>query len=236
MLKAIFLDIDNTLLDFDGYVKEALASGFEKFGLGTYEASVYETFSRINDSLWERIETGDLTFEGLKAIRFNLIFEALGITFDGPTFETYFREQLNVSAIPIEGAYDLLKALSQKYILCAASNGPYDQQCHRLELAGMSAYFSYVFISEEIGAGKPDRAFYERAFARLNRGREIPILPEECLAVGDSVTSDVAGGHAFGMKTCYYAHHKGNVTDDRIDLYAERLSDIPERIELWEMA
>ena len=40
MIKAVFLDIDNTILDFDAYVKEALESGFSAFGLGTYTPDV----------------------------------------------------------------------------------------------------------------------------------------------------------------------------------------------------
>ncbi len=52
-------------------------------------------------------------------------FEALGIDFDGTVFEDYFRKALNESAIPENGAYELLKYLSEKYVVCAASNGPF---------------------------------------------------------------------------------------------------------------
>ena len=34
MIKAVLLDIDNTILDFDAYVKEALEKGFSAFSLG----------------------------------------------------------------------------------------------------------------------------------------------------------------------------------------------------------
>lgn len=37
-VKAVFLDIDNTLLSFDGYVKQTMKEGFEHFGLKPYEA------------------------------------------------------------------------------------------------------------------------------------------------------------------------------------------------------
>ena len=30
-IKAVFIDIDNTLLDFDGYVRQTMKSGFEIF-------------------------------------------------------------------------------------------------------------------------------------------------------------------------------------------------------------
>lgn len=90
MIKAILLDIDNTLLDFDAYVKDSMKSGFKKFGLGTYKDSDYNTFTVINNGLWHEIEEGTLTFEELKKIRWNKVFDALGISFDGVLFEKYF--------------------------------------------------------------------------------------------------------------------------------------------------
>ena len=50
---------------------------------------------------------------------------------------------------------------------------------HRLEIAGMKKYFDYIFVSERIGASKPSKVFFERAFAELNAGRKEMILPED---------------------------------------------------------
>ena len=61
--KAIFIDIDNTLLDFDAYVKESLRSGFEKFEICTYEDWMHDAFERENRKLWLQIEDGSLSFE-----------------------------------------------------------------------------------------------------------------------------------------------------------------------------
>ena len=104
MIKAVFLDIDNTLLDFDAYVKESMRMGFEKFHLKPYEDWMYPVFMKINKEMWEGIERGSLTFERLLQIRWNTVFQELGIDFDGCRFETYFREKLCDSAIPVEGA------------------------------------------------------------------------------------------------------------------------------------
>ena len=29
-------------------------------------------------------------------------------------------------------------------------------------------------------------------------------MPADCVIIGDSLTSDMAGGRQYGMKTCYY--------------------------------
>ncbi len=50
---------------------------------------------------------------------------------------------------PVNGAVDTVKYLSKKYILCAASNGTFEQQKHRLTLAGMIDCFSHLFVFGE---------------------------------------------------------------------------------------
>ena len=169
------------------------------------------------------IEAGTITFPELEKVRWNNIFHSLGIEFDGETFEKYFRHALNESAIPVAGAYEMLEYLHGKYILCAASNGPYDQQLHRLELAGMKKFFSYFFISEQIDASKPSEAFFARSFEILNDGREKPIMPGETIIIGDSMSSDMAGGKNFGMKSCYFSCGKDISHVQGVDFAVERL-------------
>lgn len=207
-MKVIFIDIDNTLLSFDEYVKHTMEEGFAAFGLKPYEPWMFETFTKVNNGLWQQIEQGILTFRELEKIRWNRVFEALGIVFDGVVFEKYFREALYESAIPEEGAYELLEHLNEKYLLCAASNGPYQQQVHRLEIADMKKYFTHLFVSEKIGVSKPAAEFFDRAFQIINEGEKEPVLPEECMMIGDSLTSDIKGGQMYGMKTCFYRRRK----------------------------
>ena len=116
MIKAVFVDIDNTLLSFTEYVKSAMRDGFSEFDIGEYTDESFAIFTRINDGLWRRIEQGTLTLEELKKIRWNLIFSELGIDYDGVAFEKYFRDKLNFSAIHEDGAREMLEYLSKKYL------------------------------------------------------------------------------------------------------------------------
>lgn len=204
MIKVVLFDIDNTLLSFSGYVKEAMREGFSRFSLTPYSDAMFPVFERINNALWQQLEQGTLTFEELTARRWNLIFQALGIDFDGTVFEAYFRERLFYSAVPEDGAADLLEYLHRKYTLCVASNGPYEQQMNRLRVGKMDHYFSYFFISSQIGAQKPGKAFFDYCFNVL-RGSAFPgLTPEEAMIIGDSVSSDISGGSDYGLRTCLY--------------------------------
>ena len=222
MIKVVLIDVDNTLLDFDACVKAALKDGFAHFGLPAYREEMFPIFTKINNVLWHQIEKGELTREQLMKIRFDRIFEALGIAFDGVTFEEYFRQYLFDSAIHVKGAVELLQYLSGKYVVCAASNGPYEQQLHRLEAGGLAPYLTHSFISEHVGAEKPSRQFFDVCMERLRDSdaceekaslteeksaidRDLSQLrPEEVMMIGDSLTADMSGGIAYGMKTCWY--------------------------------
>ena len=89
MLKAVLMDIDDTLLDFGKCAEQAMRIGFAEWGL-PYDDSTYATFTRINDGLWLMIERGELTTQQLFEFRWNRIFEALGIQADGAAFEKRF--------------------------------------------------------------------------------------------------------------------------------------------------
>ncbi|MBR5295457.1 MAG: HAD family hydrolase, partial [Clostridia bacterium] len=90
-IKAVLIDIDDTLLDFDAYVKESMKTGFQKFGFPPFREEMYQVFLGINTQLWGDLEKGILTFQELKSKRWSMVLEALNIDFDGNIFENYFR-------------------------------------------------------------------------------------------------------------------------------------------------
>lgn len=213
MVRAVLFDIDNTLLDFDACVKGALREGFEKFGLGAYDESMFPVFVRINSEMWRELEQGRLSYDELWQNRFMRVFSALGVAFDGCVFEEYFRNYLFCSAIPVAHAADILAYLKGRYMLCVASNGPYAQQVNRLRLGGMLAYFSKLFISEQVGASKPSELFFAHCMSEMNAERrrrgEQELQPGEIIMIGDSLSSDMAGAAAYGMQTCFFCRDEG---------------------------
>lgn len=209
MIKAVFLDIDDTVLDFGAFVRSAMQAGFAQFGLPAYTEDMFPVFQRINNALWQRIERGEITRSQLMDLRWPAIFRALGMEGDGRAFELYFRSALLHSAIPVPGAEEMIPWLSRRFILCAASNGPFAQQEYRLRQAGFLPWFHFLFISEALGVSKPEPLFFQRCLDELNSRcppaeDAKPILPGEILMVGDSLSSDMQGGIGSGLKTCYF--------------------------------
>ena len=198
MKDIVFLDIDNTLLDFHACAQASLIPAFESAGLA-FLPEYIPTFHKVNDALWRQIEDGVLTREGLYAVRFFRLFEALGLSGDGDAAEVNFRRALAESAEPVAGAHALLRHLYPRYTLCAASNSLHLQQVKRLSRAGMLPYFTHLFTSEMLGVAKPDPAFFEAAFRLLDNPPK-----ETCILIGDSLTADIRGGAAAHIRTCWY--------------------------------
>ncbi|KAG6903017.1 hypothetical protein C0995_007450 [Termitomyces sp. Mi166 len=58
-----------------------------------------------------------------------------------------------------------------------------------------------IILSEEEGVEKPSPEFYRRALAVVNTGNQRnPIIPAQCLHVGDELDADYHGAQAAGMK------------------------------------
>ena len=169
-IKVLFLDIDNTLLDFDAAAAWAMEQCFQKAGL-EYKSEMFAAFTEENNKIWQRIERKELTMDDLFYVRWQAILGHLGLEADGVEMEKEFRVLLNLSAVPVEGAEEILTYLKQqKYCLCAASNGPYDQQINRLKKADMLKYFAHCFVSEKVGADKPSQRFFERTSGSTTGG------------------------------------------------------------------
>ena len=69
----------------------------------------------------------------------------------------------------------------------------------RFSRSPITPLFTDRFISEEVGAEKPELAFFQAVFKKIPDFRA-----ETTLVVGDSLTSDIAGGIVAGLDTCWY--------------------------------
>ncbi len=124
----------------------------------------------------------------------------------------------------------MLKYLSRKYTLCAASNGPYEQQLNRLRIGNMSEYFTHYFISSQIGAQKPSRQFFNHCFRVLRETGFPDLAPDEVIIIGDSISSDISGGIDYGMQTCLYQknelHDPNNIKADYVVISLVQIKNI----------
>lgn len=221
MIKVVLFDIDGTLLDFEKCAEQSMFTVAKEFGVELPE-NIVQVFHEINDSLWLKIEKKELTRDELRKIRWKLIFEAVGIDFDGPAFEERFFSYVSESCEKFDGAEQIMEYISKKYTLCVASNAMYNQQVRRLTNAGLYGYVEKMFISEKIGYPKPDREFFDGCFKELG-----DVKKDEVIIIGDSISADIAGGAAYGIKTCWFNPKKKSAPEDiKIDYIVNSLEEI----------
>ncbi len=197
MIEFLFLDLDDTILDFHKAEALALAKTLRSFGLEPEEA-VLARYSIINKAHWERLERKELTREQVLVGRFAVLFGEYGIAVDPEQCARTYEANLSVGHYFLPGAREAVERLSKKYKLYLASNGTAKVQAGRLESANIGHFFQEIFISQEIGANKPDPVYFQRCFARIP-GFDV----KKAVMVGDSLTSDILGGMQAGMKTCW---------------------------------
>ena len=197
MIEFLFLDLDDTILDFHKAERIALSKTLESFGLEPTEA-VLSRYSEINKLHWQRLERGELTRPQMLLGRFSCLFEEAGIACDAAAIAERYENNLGMGHYFLPGAEEAVQSLHKKYRLFLASNGTLSVQHSRLTSANLYPCFEKVFISQQLGFNKPDVRFFEAAFAQIpgfDRSR--------AMMVGDSLTSDILGGINAGLPTVW---------------------------------
>lgn len=226
MIEYLFLDLDDTILDFQMAERVAIPITFRAFGMEPTE-EVVALYKSINRRQWQLMEEGKLNRDEVVIRRFVLLFEALGIQGDPEKCAFAYMDNLCLDHYYLPGAQEAIKRLSKKYRLFIATNGTTAVQQRRMESAGLYPYFERVFISGQIGADKPSMEFFERSFA------QIPDFDKsKAMIVGDSLTSDIRGGQQAGIATCWVNpnHKEGAIRPDYEIESITQLEDLLEKL------
>ena len=194
----LFADADNTLLDFSLSERIAASALFKEFGVEP-DDELLSAYSEYNDKLWKRLERGELTVNDLISIRFTVFFKEHGIAGDGAAAAVRYKQILSTCAYMTDGAEELLLRCRGKVRVYIISNGKTEVQLSRFKLSGISDLSDGVFLSEEMGAKKPDTYFFAKATSSISG-----FSKERSLIYGDSLTADIAGGINCGIDTCWY--------------------------------
>ena len=201
----ILFDLDHTLFDFD--TSEALAFDEALAAVGIEPTADHlATYRTLNNALWAAAERGEIRSSTIRNLRFAQLAEALGIAADAQTVAAMadtFIVGLGKHGDLYPGTREVLAALATSADLAVISNGLGEVVYERLARLAISDCFDAVVVSSEVGVAKPNPTIFEVAFERLGSPDK-----RTALMVGDSLTSDIAGGAAFGIDTCWFNRHQ----------------------------
>ena len=135
MLKNIFLDLDDTILNFTAGEAKALSQTLWEAGIEPTEA-ILDRYHIINTAHWELLEEGRLTRDEVLVQRFEQLFRELGVDHSGKAISERYEVLLSRQHEFMPGAEQLLMDLSPRYDLYLASNGAAAVQNPRLDAIG----------------------------------------------------------------------------------------------------
>lgn len=196
--RTVLFDADDTLLDFGRAEDSALRDALLHIGVQPDDRMV-SAYSAINDALWKKLERGETTKQALKIDRFREFCRDEDIDTDVVALAHSYTDFLSTKSFLVGGALETCRKLEPFCALYVVTNGIGSVQRGRFQPSPLAPLFRGSFISEEIGFEKPRREFFEAVAAKIPQ-----FDPESTLIVGDSLSSDIAGGIAFGIDTCWF--------------------------------
>ena len=114
MIEFLFLDLDDTILDFHKAEKIAIGKTFREFGIEPTDA-VLSRYSEINRFCWHQLELGIWERETVLVQRFELLFAEYGIVQEGTPVARAYEKNLGIGHWFLPGAEEAVESLSKKY-------------------------------------------------------------------------------------------------------------------------
>lgn len=205
----LFIDFDDTLYDTHGNATIALGELFDEFRLGERFDDVRtfrDAYWRTNVELWAQYSRGEISRDYLILERFRRPL-SLG-QHDDPSWpdadycgrmSDRFLELCSVKPGVVEGARELMDYLRAKdYRMHICSNGFHEVQYKKLKACGLYHYFDTIILSEDAGANKPSKQFFDHAFRVSGASRE------RTLMIGDNYNTDIEGAMNAGLDTLFF--------------------------------
>ncbi|NJH83233.1 HAD-IA family hydrolase [Staphylococcus agnetis] len=131
----------------------------------------YETFKKINQAHWEAFQRNELTKSEVLSHRFIETFQQYEMSVDGHEADVTFRD------------------------------GVTQTQKRRIAQTDLMSYVDHLFVSDEMGAQKPSRQFFDIVFNTMPE-----FDTKDFIIIGDSLTSDIQGGINGGIDTVWFNH------------------------------
>jgi N-acylneuraminate-9-phosphatase len=217
MLKALFLDMDETLCDTIGaneQAKKQMAQVLEaqyRPGLDggsiadDYVSGIYRQWSSQQRARYLPI----IEQQGEGAFRLQLICDLLaeqGVDDVSDAAAQALQDDFDCNRLEAFDFYPGIAAFLAEarklFTLVVITNGPEFSQIPKIEAVNLSEYVDHIIIGGQEPEQKPARSIFEKALKLAN------CAAHEAIHVGDSLAADIAGAHNSGITSVWIRHQQ----------------------------
>jgi N-acylneuraminate-9-phosphatase len=217
MLKALFLDMDQTLCDTSGANERAgqlMAQAVERqFGEGfdgqafadAYVKGIYRQFSDSQRRRYLPI----IEQQGEGAFRLQLIHDLLaeqGVKDVSAESARALQEKFDSDRLEAfhfyPGIVEFLAEARKLFTLVVITNGPEFSQIPKIEAVNLADHVDHIIIGGQEPEQKPARSIFEKALQLAN------CEAHEAIHVGDSLAADIAGAHDSSITSVWIQHQQ----------------------------
>jgi HAD superfamily hydrolase (TIGR01549 family) len=217
MLKALFLDMDETLCDTQGANQQAtrlLGEELDALYGGAFDGQVVARayvdgiYRRWSDSQRERY-LPLIEQDGEGAFRVQLMRDLLaahGINEVDDSTAQLLRDKFDQDRLDAfhfyPGIADFLAEARKLFTLVVITNGPEYSQVPKVEAVDLARHVDHIIIGGQEPEQKPARSIFEKALRLAN------CAAHEAIHVGDSLAADIAGAHDSGITSVWIQHQQ----------------------------
>ncbi|MDQ3419285.1 MAG: HAD-IA family hydrolase [Acidobacteriota bacterium] len=202
-IRAVLLDLDDTLFDHQHCAREALLGvrGLHE-GLAAINPPSLESWhSRILEELHLEVLAGRVDLDAARVERFRRLYRSAGIEADADLAirtAAAYRDGYIQARKPVDGAARFLAAIRERAAVVIVSNNLLHEQREKLCGCDLDRHVDVLVVSEEVGVSKPASRIFEVALERAG------VSADEAVMVGDSWANDVEGARAAGIRAVWF--------------------------------
>lgn len=217
MLKALFLDLDDTLCDTSSANEQAMqlmAGALQaQYGIDfdgqvfsrAYVQRIYRNWSDIQRARYMPI----IKQRSEGAFRQQVICDLLaeqGVESVGEVEAQCLQQKFDEDRLQAfnfyAGIIQFLAEARKLFTLVVITNGPEYSQIPKVEAINLAAYVDHIIIGGQEPEQKPARSIFDKALKLA--GCEA----HEAIHVGDSLAADIAGAHNSGITSVWIQHQQ----------------------------
>jgi putative hydrolase of the HAD superfamily len=221
LVRAVFFDVDDTIVDYAATARLALD---EAMGA----AGNYDLWQEISEPYFRRYDRGEIEFAAMRIERTAHFLRELGREDDSrraADLETARFVCLNRSFVLFDDVLPCLAALRERSLrLGVITNNDGPHQRRKLAAVGLADSFDALAISGELGSAKPDPAIFQHACTAIG------VAADAALHVGDRLDTDALGAVGAGLIGVWLDRRRAAGGERRVPVVST-LAELPALVE-----